>query len=56
MKKEYSKPAMLVVELKHRGQFLLGSQTRVTAVKGNVFKEEIQSDAGLYDGEEDVVR
>ena len=55
MKKEYSKPTMLVVELRHRCSILSGSQTRVTAVKGNVFSS-IQSDASLYDGEEDEVR
>ena len=44
MKKEYSKPAMRVVELKHKYSILTGSNLKVNSTKGNVFNEEILSD------------
>ena len=52
MKKEYMKPAMRVVELRHRRQFLLASRgvKYVNKVQGNVFEEGVESDAG-YEGE-----
>ena len=47
------KPAMRVVELRHRCQFLLvsgGGAKYVNKVQGNVFEEGVESDAG-YEGE-----
>ena len=51
MKKEYMKPDMRVIEIKHRCHILTGSFTtrRVNAVNGNVFDEVVESD-DKYDG------
>ena len=51
MKKEYMKPNMRVIEIKHRCHILQGSFTakRVNAVKGNVF-QEVGSDEDYVDG------
>jgi len=43
MKRNYQKPAMLVVELKCKYSILLASNYGVTSVSGNVF-EDIESD------------
>jgi len=49
MKRNYQKPAMLMVELKHKYSILQASQRTVTSIKGNVF-EDIESDEN-YTGE-----
>ena len=49
MKRNYQKPAMFVVELKHKHCFLLTSD-RVASVKGNVFDSDIKSDEN-YNGD-----
>ncbi len=49
MKRNYQKPAMFVVELKHKHCFLLTSG-KVTSVRGNVFDSEIESDDGYTGG------
>ena len=50
MKKEYMKPDMRVIEIKHRCHILTVSDRKtVTAVKGNVFDEVVESD-DKYDG------
>ena len=49
MKRNYQKPAMFVVELKHKHCFLLISG-QVTSVRSNVFDSDIESDEN-YTGE-----
>jgi hypothetical protein len=49
MKRNYQKPAMRVVELKHKYSILQASNYRVTSVRGNVF-EDIESDEN-YNGD-----
>ena len=49
MKRNYQKPAMFVVELKHKYSILQASN-RVASVKGNVFDSDIESDEN-YTGE-----
>ena len=48
-RKDYQKPAMRVVELRHRCR-LLDSSPVVQSVRGNVFNEDIESDYE-YSGE-----
>lgn len=48
-RKDYQKPAMRVVELRHRCR-LLDSSPVVQSVRGNVFNEGIESDYE-YSGE-----
>ena len=50
MKRNYQKPAMFVVELKHKYSILQASQRTVTSIKGNVFDSDIESDEN-YTGE-----
>ena len=44
MKRNYQKPAMRVVEFRHKYSILVGSNQRVSSVGGNVFNSGFESD------------
>lgn len=44
MKRNYQKPAMRVVEFRHKYSILAGSNQGVPSVTGNVFNSGVESD------------
>ena len=54
MKKQYKKPATLVVELQHQGQMLQSSPARIDAVKSNLPTEDVFDLGGdEHDGDDE---